>query len=504
MPKISSIALVLLLGCCFSRTARRQQSEQQPKLQSPVVASIAPFAHAQRPTAEVIANAKRIATSILLTSQGVESLRKLADMHGSRLAGSPGYDRAAEWAAAKFRSYGITDVRLERFTVPNGWERGWANGRIVEPITRHLTIQSVGWSPATPPGGINAPVVIATDLSPEGIRRRAGEFSGKVVMVDWPGVRSRVSAKVAVRQLQASYEVFRGIGGVAVLLSGIWQKNNVLDWTDVESGARVLALPVAEVGMEDGKLIHRLSEHGAVRIAFEFQNQVSGPTATSNVIAEIPGEQRDQWIIVGAHLDDWDFGTGAQDDGTGVLMVLEAARAISGLGVPPKRSMRFALWGAEEPGPSLGSHMYVQAHSAELANCVAALNTDHGAGHPQGWKVYRQDLVESMAPISASLLRDLGGDQLSTEMHFDGDSGSFFYAGVPTLELMVDTAGYSDIVHKQGDSFDKVDPVFFKLDAAIVAITAFAIAENPDPIGRHLRKDEIDELLKKASLPEPL
>jgi carboxypeptidase Q len=116
-----------------------------------VVLSLFSFAQAQTPAAEVAANSNRIASSILLSSQAVESLRELTDMHGGRLAGSEDYERAAEWAAAQFRSYGISNVRLEQFTIPNGWKRGWGWGRIVSPIARHLSLESVGWSPPTAP-----------------------------------------------------------------------------------------------------------------------------------------------------------------------------------------------------------------------------------------------------------------------------------------------------------------------------------------------------------------
>jgi len=453
------------------------------------------FARAQAPTEKVREDAKRIASSIVLSSQAIESLRELTDTFGGRLAGSTAYDRSAEWAAAKLRSYGIVDVRLERFTIPNGWERGWGQGRIVAPIVRHLTIESVGWGPSTPPGGIEAPVILAKDLSPEAIQRRAAEFKGRVVLVDWAGIVAAVSHKTAVLQLRASYDLFHAAGASAVLLPGVRFNHNVMEWVDVDSRGELLPLPVAEVGRDDGELLRRLLERHPVRIAFEYENRVSGPAGTSNVIAEIRGETR-EWVLLGAHLDSWDYGTGAQDDGVGVAMVLEAARAIAALGKRPKRSIRFALWGAEEPG-RLGSRAYVQAHSPELPDCVAALNTDHGAGRPKGWKVYRQDLLQSMVPISSSLLRDLQGDGLSVEMDFDGDSHSFFSAGVPTLELLVDTSGYSEVAHKQGDTFDKVDAIFLKLDAAIVAVTAYAIAEHPHPIARHLRQNEVDELLKK-------
>jgi len=184
---------------------------------------------------------------------------------------------------------------------------------------------------------------------------------------------------------------------------------------------------------------------------------------------------------------------------TGVVMVLEAARAIAALGKRPRRSIRFALFGAEEPGPS-GSRAYIQAHAAELPNCVAVLNTDDGAARAYGWRVFRPDLRKSMEPISNALLKDLGGDQLTEEVVFAGDDESFFLQGVPTLSLWTDTSHYSDFAHKQGDTFDKVDPVYFKTDAAVMAVTAYALAQTPTAIGPHLKHDEVGSILRNADL----
>ena len=130
---------------------------------------------------------------------------------------------------------------------------------------------------------------------------------------------------------------------------------------------------------------------------FELQNTTSGPKQVNNVVAEIRGsELPDEWIIIGAHLDSWDYGTGAQDNGTGSVMVLDVARAIAAMGKAPRRSIRFALWGGEEQG-LLGSYAYTQAHLNEMSKCVAVLNTDNGAGHPKGWKVEsRKDVKDAM------------------------------------------------------------------------------------------------------------
>src|SRR5262249_10350651 len=187
------------------------------------------------------------------------------------------------------------------------------------------------------------------------------------------------------------------------------------------------------------------------------ENQTSGPMQVNNVVAEIPGREKpDEWIIIGAHLDSWDYGTGAQDNGSGCAMVLEAARAIAAFGAP-RRSIRFALWGGEEQG-ILGSAAYVKSHKAELGKCVAALNTDNGAGHPKGWKVEgRNDLAEAMKSISSDLLEDLGAGGRSQETTFDTDHAHFMLKGIPVLDLWVDMSHYGEVHHKSSDTIDKVD-----------------------------------------------
>jgi carboxypeptidase Q len=186
-----------------------------------------------------------------------------------------------------------------------------------------------------------------------------------------------------------------------------------------------------------------------------------------------------EWVLVGAHLDSWDLGTGAQDNGTGVVMVLETARAIASLGKGPWRSIRFALWAAEEPGPP-GSAMFIKRHATELRDCVAALNTDSGAGRPRGWYVNgREDLRDAMRPI-AEHLRSLGADGLSTDVTCGSDECPFLLDGIPALKLWVDTAQYREVHHKASDTFDKVDPLSFRTGGAVVAATTYALANQPD------------------------
>ena len=461
----------------------------------------ATFAFAQI-SPEVTDTANRLAGSIY-TGPSMTTLRELADGFGGRLTGSPAYNRSAEWAAAKFRSYGIQNVRLEPFTIPNGWQRGPAHGEMLAPMARPLNLESLGWSPSTPAGGIKGEVVVVDDISPEGIKAKAEQIRGKIVMLDVSKIFAEGWVKV-LPLLQASYQRFAD-AGVRGLVFPDRTPNNVLNATDPDFGAHLMLLPAAQVGMEDSKLIRRLLEKGPVTIQFELNNTTSGPIPVNDVVAEIRGrELPEEWIIIGAHLDSWDYGTGAQDNGTGSASVLEVARAIAALGKAPRRSIRFALWGGEEEG-ILGSYAYTQMHLSEMSKCVAALNTDNGAGHPKGWKVEgRNDLKEAMQPISDALLENIGGGGLSMEITYDTDHGPFMLQGVPALDLWVDMSHYFEIHHKSSDTYDKVDVVDFKAGSAIVAETAWAIAEDPKPVASHLDHAAVADILKKHDLEQLL
>jgi hypothetical protein len=444
----------------------------------------------------------RIAGSILADGHSMDYLRGLTEQFGGRLTGSPAYQRSAEWAAAQFRAAGIRNVRLESFTIPNGWERGWAQGRLIAPIERKIHIESLGWSPSTPSTGVKGEVVDVGDLSADKIKAQSGAIKGRIAMLDLASIFAEGLGGFS--KLIAAIPMLKDAGAAGAFI-GDSEANNVLSALGFTWGASVSPLPLAQVGMEDAKLIGRLMEMGPVTIEFAFQNRVSGPTQVNNVIAEIPGREKpDEWIIIGAHLDSWDYGTGAQDNGSGCAMVMEAARALASLaqaGQPPRRSVRFALWGGEEQG-LLGSAAYVRAHASELGKCIAVLNTDNGAGHPKGWKVQgRQDLSDAMKSIS-SLLAGMGGEGLSLETTFDTDHGHFMIEGIPSLDLWVDLAPYVKVHHKSSDTIDKVDLHNLASGSAVVAVTAYAIAERAEPIARRLDHAAVGEILKKANLVE--
>ena len=440
----------------------------------------------------------RLAASIY-NGPSMTTLGELADGIGGRLTASPAYVRSTEWAAAKFRRYGIENVRLEPFTIPAGWQRGTASGAMLAPLSRPLHLASMGWAPSTPSGGVQGSVVVVADVAPEALKSREAELRGKIVFLDTAKIMAEGYGK-ALPKLESAWLTFQKAGVLAVITPDR-EKNNVLNAHDSLWGAKLVPLPAAEVGMEDAKLIQRELEHGPVTIQFTIENKTSGETTVNNVVAEIRGsEQPDEWILIGAHLDSWDFGTGAQDNGTGAISVLEIGRALMSLGKAPRRSIRLALWGGEEQG-LLGSYAYTQTHQSELDKCVAVLNTDNGAGHPKGWKVEgREDLKKAMQPWSDGLLKDLNGGDLSLDTTYDTDHGPFMLQGIPALDLWVDMTHYMEIHHKSSDTLDKVDALDFKAGEAIVAVTAYAIAQNETAIARHIDHEAVGEILRNAKL----
>jgi hypothetical protein len=462
-----------------------------------LVALAAPTVRAQQ-DANSKSDLNRISATVL-SGDSMELLRQLTDDIGARVVGSPAYERAAQWAAAKLRAAGLTNIRLEEFRLPNTWQRGPSRARLVAPVARPLRIGSVGWSPSTPPGGIRGAVTLVSDLSAATLRSQAAQLANRIVLVNLEKALPS-DQPLAFARLRDSFALFTELGVQAVLLPHD-VPNNVPGWVDTANArGAVLPLPVGDIGFEDSQLLRRHLARGSVTIEAEWQNEVSGPTQVSNVVAEIRGgDLGHEWVLLGAHLDSWDLGTGAQDNGTGVVMVLEAARAIALLGTPPRRSIRFALWAAEEPGPP-GSAMFIRRHASELQDCIAVLNTDNGAGRPRGWHVNgRNDLRHAMRPI-AERLRDLNADNLSMDAGCGSDECPFLLEGIPALKLWVDTAQYRQVHHQASDTFDKVDANFFRAGGAVVARTTYAVANQQNRLAPRIGQDAVRQILRTAKL----
>jgi len=444
---------------------------------------------------------KRIAGSILVDGHSLDYLQGLADGFGGRISGSAAYEQASKWAAQQFREAGIKDVRLEPFTLPNGWERISARARMITPLDRLLQVHSYGWAPSTPKEGVQGEVVyIRRILSQDGIKSQADKIKNRIVLIN--GDSFYQNERFLDSKYIASKNLLKELGARAILIRGSAENNVTSTWDDTWGG-KLEPLPMAEIGMEDGKLIERLLAHGAVTIELQIENKITGPLQVNNVIAEIRGQEKpDEWILIGAHLDSWDQGTGAQDGGSGCAMVMEAARAIAKLNITPRRSIRFVLWGGEEQG-LMGSNAYIHLHASEMNNCVVALNTGLCAGAPQGWIMRGTNDMKKLLQTLTTSLSGLGGDGLKSEVKFEelSDWESLFLTGIPTLDLWVDMTSYWNIDNRYGDTFDKVDAHNLAAGSAIVTITAVWFAEQPITPSR-LDQATINKILIKAEIYE--
>jgi carboxypeptidase Q len=260
------------------------------------------------------------------------------------------------------------------------------------------------------------------------------------------------------------------------------------------------ALPMLSIAKEDALFLRRLLETEAVRLAVRVDNVLDPtPAVERNVIADLRGSDApEEMVIVGAHFDSWDTATGANDDGSGIAAVLESARILKTLGVRPRRTIRFAFFSGEEQA-ILGSHAYVTAHQTELDRVKAVLVMDEGAGVPRGFRLHgRTDVVDGATRVLQPL-RALDAAGLSQEASFDQDHAFFLAAGVPVMTLWVHPGDYDVHHHAISDTLDKIDPRMLAIDTAVMAITAFGLADG-EPIGRRLSPGESAELLRRTKL----
>ena len=465
-----------------------------------VIALLAAFlhfcAHAQTSVSPDTRTAVRqIIGDIMVDGKALEYDRQLADHIGPRLTGSDNYVHAVSWAVDQFKSLGLTNVHTEPFTMPALWEPdGPATGQIISPRLQNLHIYSIGWSPSTPEGGIKGQVVYIPRLTTEALDSQKDKFRGAIVLIDESSFGDQPSFSQILRSLARLGE----LGPQALLIGG--GTNGIESATALTFDGTLSHFPIAQIGLEDELLIKRLLDEGPVTVQFAFKNRIRPATQVNNVIAEIPGSDLpNEIVIVAGHLDSWHPATGAQDNGTGVSTVIDVARAVKALDRPPRRTMRFILFGGEEQG-IIGSTSYVKHHLADMPNIDAVLISDTGAEPTKGWYVMgRNDETKALENIEP-LLAGLGSNQTnpSTQFLFQTDHISFDLLGVPTLVLWTGTDKYFKLHHKASDSFDSVIQADLTQGVATTAATAFAIADSAQPFAPHFTPKQVEDMLKDA------
>ena len=448
--------------------------------------------------------AAKILPLVLGPSPLQENLRRLTDEVGGRVTGSPEMAKAVEWAVTAFRAEGV-DVHTEKFTLPITWSEGQTRLELLEPLKFPVRLAAVGWSPATPAGGIEANLLDIGYGSEPDFARAGGAVKGAILLAStdlgstWADLFNEYTQPpgVIARAVKA--------GAAAILWMGARERLLLYRHTNTGDGT-LDRIPQAVVAREDAmRLARTLAAYpGKVRVRFDMPNKIGGPVEQENVIGEIRGRERpDEAVILGAHLDSWDLGTGALDNGCNAALVIEAARAIKATGLVPRRTIRFVLFSGEEQG-MIGSWQYALAHRAELDKLRGVVVFDSGIGRVTGYSLTGRADIE---PGVREILKPLDSWDI-THHTLEGDIGTdnwdFFLEGVPTLVAEQDEANYLPNYHAASDTFDKVDIRELKLNTALAAVTAWGLADRSEPVGKRLSRAEMNRLLKETHLDEKM
>ncbi|MBZ5609926.1 MAG: M20/M25/M40 family metallo-hydrolase [Acidobacteriia bacterium] len=432
----------------------------------------------------------------------VRDLMELCDGIGGRPTGSPACDRAIEWAARKFREAGIENVSVEPFAAQSLWLPVSAEAAAVAPVKFPIRIAASPMSPSTK-GPLEARLVDAGPGTPEAFAKLGGAVKGAIVLVHSSEMKSLDDLFSEYFRNGALLEAVRKYQAAALLLEST-RPRGLLYRHPISLDANYAPLPTAVISREHAERLARLAEKGEVRVRLSMTNQTAPAYESKNVIAEIRGREKpDEIVLIGAHLDSWDLGTGAEDNGVNVAMVIDLARAFHQLGIVPRRTLRFALFTGEEQG-MLGSQAYVARHRSELDRFAAMLAFDTGSGRLAGFFLNGRE--EMRRPIDRALdaVEGLNATQHVIDAIDGTDNFDFMISGVPNLVGIQDPIPYLPDYHAESDTFDRVNVREEKNTEAIAAALVWSFAENPDRPARRQTRAEVEKLVIDTKLDEQM
>lgn len=426
--------------------------------------------------------AKTIVKAALADREAYTKLTYLTDRIGHRLSGSKALERAIAWSAKVMADEGHENVRTEKVMVPH-WVRGEESGEILAPTAHELHVLGLGMTVGTGPDGVEGEVVVIDDFK-QLPSLSGGQLQGKIVLFNkklppFDPVRGTGYGEVS-RYRTAGPSMVAKLGAKAALMRSITAHSlrsphtGTLRYED-----SVPKIPSAAITTEDADLIARLSASGdPVRVRLTLGAKHLPDAESANVIAELRGRERpDEIVVIGAHIDSWDAGQGAHDDGAGCVTMMQALTVLRKLGLRPRRTIRVVLFTNEENGLR-GARAYFRDHKNEVENHVMALESDSGAFAPLGFRVQSNDTALAQMKDIASLLESIGATQ-AIKSFSGADLIPLAEAGVPTLGLHVDLSKYFDYHHTHADTLDKVDPTHLAQHVAVAAVAAYVIADMP-------------------------
>ena len=426
-------------------------------------------------------------------SSGLEkNLRVLTDEIGGRVTGSANYEKALQWGVKAFERAGVDSVRLESYPVPAQWEAVSISAAVVSPSEIPLRAVSLGLAPSTP-GPVTAAVVDVGEGRRADFDRLGATARGAIALVHSKPMNS-FDDLFAEYMLGPETMLAASDHGLAAILFTSTRPRDLLYRHTITWGP-IAPIPMAQLAREDGLRLARLFEAGAApRVTLDIRNRVGGPGEARNVVAEIRGaEKPDEIVLLGAHLDAWDLGTGALDNGVNGALVGDVARAIAA-GPRPRRTIRFVLFTGEETG-LLGSYGYVHLHRDELDRHVAAVIHDIGDGKVTGYFINGRPDLE--APVKAALapVAARGAGTVDDEALLGTDNFDFLLEGVPNLVANQETSRYLADYHAESDTFDKVDLDLARANAAVAAVTVLDIANAPGRLGPRQTRADVAKIL---------
>jgi carboxypeptidase Q len=429
---------------------------------------------------------KALREAVLSSSRAFDLVRSLSGEAGPRLSGSPGNKVAVAWAERTLAAEGLTKVHAEKVKVPH-WERGEERGEILAPVAQPLALAALGGSVGTKPGGLVAEVIevdsleAVAKLDPAAVkgkivffyvkteRQRDGSGYGKAVRV-------RVLGPVSAAKLGAAGVVIRSIGTEESRMP----HTGVLRYDD-----KVPKIPAAALATSDADLLHRVIAEGKpVRLRMALGAKSLPDADGASVIGDVEGSAApDEIVLLGAHIESWDLGRGAIDDGAGCAIVIEAARQIAKLPRRPRRTVRVVLFANEENG-SRGADGYAAAHAAELGRHVLAIEADLGAGRAYGTRFLGPPTASAAYGAVVAALAPLGVTAQEGDAFGGADLAPLRTAGVPVMDVEQDATTYFDVHHTANDTLERISKDDIDQAAAAYAVAAFEAADSAADFGR--------------------
>jgi carboxypeptidase Q len=408
-----------------------------------------------------------------------QRLAELTDTFGPRLSGSQNLTRAIRWSAEVMKHDGLDNVHTERVLVPH-WIRGYESGEILHPQHDTLSILGLGGTIATPPGGVEGDVLVVTSF--DELRGRGGEARGRIVLFNAPF--TSYGDTVAYRTGGARAAALQG--AVAVLVRAVGPIGLRTPHTGaVQYGQGMPPIPAAAISAEDANRLVRLSSRGQrVRLRLTLSGRFEDDAESANVVGEIRGREKpEEIVLLGGHLDSWDVGTGASDDGVGCIITWEAVRLLKKLGIQPRRTVRLVLFTNEENGLR-GATAYADQYAEQAHNHVFALESDSGVFAPAS-------LGFSGSPAARALIRDIGTLLAPIGLAEIGVGGGGADVGpiaqaanAPTMAYLGEPQRYFQIHHTPADTVERISPDEVSKAAAAIAVMIYVVAEMPERLPR--------------------